>query len=569
MGCPLIGAKDLGGSRPRRQFRVPPFATIAVVGFALGCGKAERALGGSASPGVAGAPSSGAGGGTGGSEAKPAPELSSVELVGHPIYTRVQRLTRRQWEHAVTDILSLAQPTGLSLAFVEPASGASDFDNNENSLVVARENFPDFERGAEKAAALATSTPEALAALYDGDDAAGLVRTLGRRAFRRPLTTEEQSKFEAVFALGERLYGPGFQSGAAFVIRALLQSPHFLYRTELGPPGEPLSAYELASKLSFWLLGTTPSDALLDAASAGDLDGDADVEAVAGAMLEDPRAIETMRDFHEQLLYVRRYGEIDKVAVPELDAAVEAELVPASDAFFDHVFQEGLGFGELLTSSRAYVGPGLAGLYGVEPPRSGLELRDLGAVRAGYFTQVPFLMLGSADEQSNIIQRAVGLQRMSCGPLTAFTHAVPLAPLRPGQTNRQRVSSASESCGGSCHAVQLDPLGFALEGFDGLGRERERDNGQPIDSSGSYPFSGGVARFESGKELMSAMAASVQVHTCYAKKFTSYALGRDMVELDRPLLEAIADVSQTESLKELAMALVRSPAFRTREERQP
>jgi hypothetical protein len=183
--------------------------------------------------------------------------------------------------------------------------------------------------------------------------------------------------------------------------------------------------------------------------------------------------------------------------------------------------------------------------------------------------QVPFLMLWSENEQSDPIHRAVQLREMACAPVAVPAHSPAVPPIAPGETNRQRISKISEHCGVACHSVNLDPLGFALESFDGLGRERDHDNGQPIDTSGSYPFAEGVSSFADGRELMNIMAASAQVHTCYAKKVTSYALGRDMVELDRPLLESLARVSLTESLKELAMALVRSPAFRAREERLP
>jgi hypothetical protein len=551
-----------------------PTAFVALAALALACGRAERRPGAQDGDASAGAQSSGgrASTGTSGASAVGAEagvELSHVELEGAPIYARAQRLTNRQWEHAVTDILGFTEPQGLSTSFAEPVSGLTDFDNNEKLLFVDARSFGDFEVAAEAAATLATSSPQAMAALYTGSDAAGLVQTLGRRAFRRPLTADEQTKYEGVFALGERLYGPGFENGAALVVRALLQSPHFLYRTELGPPGEALSGYEIASKLSFWLLGTTPSDALLDTAKAGELESDAGLEAAAQGMLQDPRAIETMRDFHEQLLSVRRYAGIVKDGVPEYDAAINAELAIASDAFLDRVFQKSFGLRELLTSSQAYVGPGLAPLYGMTPPASALELRELGPARAGYFMQVPFLMLFGANEQSDPIHRALEIQKMSCAPMGVPPHTPLLPPLMPGETNRQRFSKISESCGAGCHAVNLDPLGFALENFDGLGRERDQDNGQPIDTASSYPFAEGVAEFADGKELMNIMAASEQVHTCYAKKVTSYALGRDMVELDRPLLESLARVSLSGPLKELAMVLVRSPEFRTREARLP
>ena len=410
-----------------------------------------------------------------------------------------------------------------------------------------------------------------MGALYDGDDAEGFVRTFGRRAFRRPLTSEEQTKYEDVFAQGITLYGPGFANGAALVIRAMLQSPHFLYRTELGPPGSPLDGYEVAAKLSLWLLGTTPSDALLDAASAGELDSDEGIEATARRLLEEPGAVDVMRDFHDQLLRVQRYEQISKVGVPEYDPAINAELVLASHAFFDHVFRENLGLAEFLTSKQAYVGPGLAVLYGVDAPGDGLELRDLGPSRSGYFMQVPYLISWSENEQSDPIHRGLYLQEMTCQPHTGRRQSSYLSvpPLQPGQTNRQRISQFTETCGGACHAVYINPLGFALEAFDGLGRERRTDNGQPVDTSGSYPFAEGVADFADGNELMSIMSASAQVHTCYSKKVTGYALGRDIVERDRPLLESLSRVSLDQSLKEVVIALVRDPAFRNREEALP
>jgi hypothetical protein len=178
---------------------------------------------------------------------------------GHPIYTRVQRLTNSQYEHAVTDILGFDAPANLAENFQEPIQGATDFTNNELVLDVGEREVIDYEAASEAAAALATGSDEALEALYAGTDPEGFVQSFGRRAFRRPLTSEEQAKYLEVFEQGETLYGAGFANGAALVIRAMLQSPHFLYRTELGAVGEQLDGYELAAKLSLWLVGSTRS----------------------------------------------------------------------------------------------------------------------------------------------------------------------------------------------------------------------------------------------------------------------------------------------------------------------
>lgn len=493
-------------------------------GAGAGAAGAGNAAGGRAAAGGS------AVGGAGGSAGDP--ELSSVALDGTPLYTRVPRLTVSQWEHAVTDILRFPAAHDLSQGFVRPQTGVTDFDNNEKLLYVDATNFADFESGAEAAAALATDSVESLGLLYDGNDAAGFVSTLGRRAFRRPLSDAEQTAYVAMFARGEELYGNGFAHGAALVIRAMLQSPHFLYRVELGPAGEALNGYEVASKLSFWLLDTTPSDALLDAAAGGELDSDQGLEAAAREMLDASAAAAVMRDFHRQLLALDRYAAIDKSGVPEFDASILPELDAVSTAFFDRVFQADLGLREILTSKQAYAGAGLAPFYGMSAPASGLELRELGPSRSGYFMQVPFLMLWADGARADASQRGLRLERMLCGPPA------------------------------SSHAVEL---GIALDNFDGLGRERADD----VNTESSYPFAEGVAQFGDGNDLVSIMAESIAVHTCYSKNVTGYALGRDMAPDDRPLLEALGQVSLSHSLRDLALALVRDPAFRSRTEVAP
>jgi hypothetical protein len=495
-----------------------------------------------------------------------------VTLAGAPIYTRVQRLTVAQWERAVRDILRIDPPASLSEGFQVPAPGIGQFTNNEKLLYVDQRAALEFEAGSEAAAALATETPEALARLYAGDDAAGLVASLGRRAFRRPLTAEEQSKFEGVFALGESLYGAGFANGAALVVRAMLVSPHFLYRTELGPAGEPLDGYEAASKLSFWLRGTTPSDELLDAAAAGELDSAEGLASVAREMLEEPGAVDVMRDFHGQAYHFHRYAEIEKSDAPEYGEAARAELSEASYRFFDRMFETGGGLREILISNRAFVGPGLAPLYGLDAP-SELEERELAPSRVGYFLQVPFLLLYGSTREPATIARGEALNLdVLCNPLIPpADHTYELPPLESGQTNRERIEVATAEmarCDG-CHAGFLNPLGFALEAFDGLGQERELDNGRPIDTTGTYAFADGERAFADARELMQVMADTAQAHTCYAKHATSYALQRDMVEDDRPTLEELSVVSRDESLKALVIALVRHPAFRLRADGLP
>jgi hypothetical protein len=542
-------------------------------GTAVTGGSSGKASGGGGKGGTGGDGVGAEGGvgeaGTGGGTTVPDP--NSVSLVGSPLYTRFMRLTVAQWERAVTDILRLDPPPAISRDFVRPVEGTTDFTNNEKLLFVDQQALPEFELGAETAAALATATPEALERVYSGTDAEGFIRVVGRRALRRPLTPEEELRYQRAFASGEAIYGEGFANGAALVIRALLQSPHFLYRTELGDGGEPLTGYEVASKLSFWLRGTTPSDALLDAAASGELDTLDGVEAAARAMLDEASALAVMRDFHGQLHHLARLQNVEKPGVPEYDPAFNVELEQAAYAFFDRVFDEGSGLGAILTSRNAFVGPALAPLYGIEAAPSTIEAQTLDSVRAGFFRQVPFLLLHGVDDEPDTIARGVALARdVLCIALEpAPSESPPLPPLEPGQTNRERIESLTADCGGACHA-SFEPLGLSLEDFDGMGRHRDTDNGSPVNTAGVFSFADGTENFPSGSELMQIMADGTQAHTCYAKKLSSYALQRDIVERDRPFIDALAVVSADEgSLKEMVISLVKDPAFRNRQDGVP
>jgi hypothetical protein len=144
---------------------------------------------------------------------------------------------------------------------------------------------------------------------------------------------------------------------------------------------------------------------------------------------------------------------------------------------------------------------------------------------------------------------------------------VTLPPAGPNQTNRQRVSASTNgnSLCDLCHQDRIDALGFAFENFDGFGRERQTDNGLPIDTSGRYPFTEGVKAFANAPELMTLLSGSEQAHVCYAKMLSSYALQRDIVLQDRPFVESLAMVSRSGSIKELVISLIKAPAFRVRE----
>jgi len=191
--------------------------------------------------------------------------------------------------------------------------------------------------------------------------------------------------------------------------------------------------------------------------------------------VDEPAAVEVMREFHGQLLHFDRFAELSKVGVADYDESINPELEEASYLFFDRVFSEGYGLEEIFVSTSGFVGPNMAELYALPTSGAGLEERDLGPGRAGFFTQLPFLMLYAHNDGPDAIHRGVSMSLdVLCAPLGPPAAVIPPLPVaKPGQTNRQRVDEHTSGCGGACHNQMINPLGFAFENFDGMGRFRE------------------------------------------------------------------------------------------------
>ncbi len=482
------------------------------------------------------------------------------------------RLTNAQWGRAAQDVLNLASPSGLELSFQGPVIGTTDFSNNELVLDVNQDSWATFQTAAETLASQVTATDAALAKVYSGTDSSGFIKALGRRVYRRPLTTAEQATYTTLYNQGASLTGSRstFAKGASLVIRAMLQSPYFLYRTEMGASGAALSGYEIAAKLSLWLRGTTPSDTLLDsAAGPGKLDSADGAATLATTMLGETTATTVMRQFHSELLHFDRFAQITKVGVSTYTSSLNSEFLDVSTRFFDDILTQGRGLKEILTSTTGYVGPGTASLYGLSPPASGYVQKDLGPQRVGWFAQVPYLALYGFNGDPDSIHRGVTLNLdvlcATLGPPAA--NLPPIPPLEPGETNRHRIDTLTSGCGSSCHNDMINPLGFSFEHFDGMGQYRDTENGGlTIDSSGSYTFADGNTKsWDDAAGLMQVLASTPQTHTCYAKKLASFGLQRDIVAGDMPLLNALtsSSMASTGSLKQMIVDLVRNDAFRT------
>jgi hypothetical protein len=413
----------------------------------------------------------------------------------------------------------------------------------------------------------------ALGRVSSASDAPGFIRDLGRRAFRRPLTPDEEQRYAVLFSSGATIFNSGdsFADGALLVIEAMLQSPHFLYRTELTANGMRLSGYELAAKLSFLLRNTTPDDALLTAAQNGQLDTQDGLAALARQMLDEPSARQVLDRFHTELYGLDRYRSIDKdpTLFPAYSESLNATLQQADLLFFGRVFSSGFGLREILTSPVAYANQALAGFYGISAAGSELAEVTLDQGRPGFLTRLGFLAYNASLRDPDPIHRGVDINhRVLCADLAPPPGDIPPLPSSmPGQTNRERVTAHTGpgTCGASCHGQIINPLGFSLEGFDAMGQARTMDNGQLVDTSGEYAFTDGLKSFANIRELTALLAESPQAHGCYAAMLGEFGMTRDMAGGDGEMVTSLQQSSMTQntSLKNMLLALVSRTEFAT------
>jgi hypothetical protein len=357
----------------------------------------------------------------------------------------------------------------------------------------------------------------------------------------------------------------------------MLQSPHFLYRVESSTIEDDdrvwLSGYEIASRLSYSLWDTMPSDELLTAAGAGELDTASGVASWAEAMLGDVRAADTLGSFHEQLFHVDGFGSIAKneTLFPNFNLGLAPVLQEEARLFFREIaaVQDG-GIEEVMTTPLTFVNATTAPFYGVSGDFGPeLERVDLDPQkRAGILTHIGFLSRYGSQTQSDPILRGVHISLdYLCSDLPPPPDNVPpLPPLSDGQTNRQRVEDSTSvvPCS-SCHETTINPLGFAFEHYDAIGMWRDLDNGAPVDSADSYLLDGEQRGYQDAVELIGLLAKSYDLHSCYALKWLEFVMGRQPSEVEDGVVQSLAQKSlESGGLRAFIAGLMALDTFRAR-----
>jgi hypothetical protein len=486
----------------------------------------------------------------------------------------LRRLTNEEYDNTVRDLLGDATRPADGFPPDETVGG---FENNTVSPVTQAlvERYMDAAEGiATRAArrletlAPCPTTPPPVAC------GSSFIDAFGRLAFRRPLEDAERSALLAIYT------GKAARSGHAraiqLVVAAILESPQFLYRLEPAVPAvatRPLTGYEIATRLSFFIWASTPDPALLDAAASGALRTPEGVARAARRLLADPRATDGIRSFHRQWLELRVLdtGSRDPVLYPAFTPELKAAMVEETLRFSAHaVLAGGDGVTTLLTSTKSFVDPALAKLYGIPAPRAdGFTLVDLPpSQRAGLLTQASLMsVLAGAEETSPILRGKFVREKLLCEAIKPPPPDIDIRPPRfdPKLTKKQRfIQHRTDPSCSYCHDA-MDPTGFGFEHYDAVGAWRTVDGAFPVDASGEVsgsadadgPFDGAVA-------LATRLAASPQVRRCIATQWFRAAMGRVERPEDAPSRDAAykAFARAGFDVRELIVAIASSDAFR-------
>lgn len=542
-----------------------------------GSGAALGSTGGSGS----GATNGGKGGtgvgvaaGTGGSTAA----CNSVD----PGRVTIHRLNDLEYNNTVRDLLgdTTAPATGF------PAdTGGGNFDNNADVLATSPLLFQDMEGAADALSTAAVATGSASRAKLitcdatkTGDSACAttVLTALARKAWRRPATPAEIARLIAFVPLA-KANGDGFDQGIALAVKAILLSPNFMFRPELDPDPTAtaprlLNSYEVASRLSYFLWSSMPDDALAAAADANSLGDVTSLQAQATRMLADPKASTLITNMAGEWFGTYKMATVAPLATafPAFDADLAAAMTQETNMFLNDFFFGSASFLDAMDANWTYANARLAKHYGL-PAVTGTAFQKVslaGTQRGGLITQASILTTTSFPTRTSVVRRGQWvLSNILCTPPPPPPDNVPpldQTVVPPGSSLRTQLEAhiANPACSG-CHSL-MDPIGFALEHFDGIGAWRDTDGTAAIDATGQLPDG---TQFDGALQLGAVLKQrATSISSCATQKMFAYSVGRDPGPADQCQLQQLNDsfAAANYNLRSLVMQTIASDTFRMR-----
>ena len=505
------------------------------------------------------------------------PQCASAPLATGTSYVR--RLTHWEYANSVADTLNV-KLSDATLALIPVDIRANGFSNDFGGQLASFDSADQYSKTAEAVVGDLAKTPNWLTGFATCADTGAtcrdsVVRGLGLRLFRRPATSDEVTAFGGLFDAAVAAGITTAPEAAGYVVRAMLQSPQFLYRLEAQTPpagggnARALDSYEIASRLSYLIWGSAPDQMLLDAAAKSELVMPDQLRAQVARMLTQPRAREIIQRYFREYLTLDDLDDATRgpAFTPALAAAMKKEtLDDVADQLWDA--KKPL-VSTMLTTRTTIVDPMLAQFYGLGAPDANGRLSLAGAPnRVGLLTHASVLTL-DGDANASIVERGLFVfrnflcQDVPMPPPGATS--VMLAPDTASERQKSDARLAHDPCA-SCHG-QFDPLAYAFEPFDSMGAVQTKDvNGNAVRQDGwiTKPMASSVP-YDGVATYMNLLAQDPRVAACVTAKATQFAWGRAMTDGDQCMLadiQARMSASQGQTFADLVTAVASNPNFR-------
>lgn len=481
-------------------------------------------------------------------------------LLSDPNEVAFPRLTHAQWAFTVRDLLFLSSIPDNAKNF--PIDKPTKFGNDGTNFFISGDLWAAYRDAAEDIATRVGSSASEYKKILPSDSADGkaIVTALLKRAYRRPVLEKEITEMLAIYNKGSSFY-PSIkdQKGAnvAALLSAILQSPLFLYRSELGKAGDDesatLSEYEVASRLSYAIWNSMPDDALFKAADDKSILKAAIRKTQIERMMNDSKGKSLLRDLHYNgyALNGLDFSPQDTKKYPELSQVSGDTLKNEAALFVDEVFvKQKKGIEEFLTAPYAFVSSKTADIYGAKVSGATAQKTDLDASKyAGIVTQAALLNHYSRqnDGTTSIIRRGHYVtETILCRDFAGAPPPPTLGKNADFKTNREYIHNLTKVCGG-CHTQVINPPGFALESYSPSGKYRTSEDNDPsakIDPTGEFVFADeSKIEFKNAVEMLKQLAKRQETHQCYAKKLIEGLFAKPTSKEDGDLLLTLAEDS--------------------------
>jgi hypothetical protein len=623
VGMSSFGEKMNTSSDQRISRRLRPLLVTGVASSVLAFAACTGSIGApGGDPGWGGNTASSSGGGAGGSGS--GSSGSSTTATQNPPMKggdpgrvpSLHRLNALEYDNTINDLLGLSQNLART-SFLPDEKGV--FDNQADAFTMSSAEFTQYFNAAEalgdQVFADATLAGKILNGCADNSCLQTVITNFGLRAYRRPLASDEVTRFTTLAASAITL-GADFPTSVATVVKMILSSPPFLYRVELDSPNptdttaHAVGDYEMASRLSYLLWSTMPDAALMADAAAGKLAA-ADTSALLGhvdRMLADPKAGNFVNSFAGQWLGVRAFGshQVEPTAFKSWSEPIRQAMMQEQYLYFNEFLVGNLPWTQFLTASVNFVNGPLAALYGAKNvPATQMTMTKVTNMDPN---RVGFMGLGGFLSQTSLSYRTEPTKRGKWALMNLLCETVqdpppgipPLDPVGTAPTNmmaqtenvRLRLQAhrdpktnpqANPGCF-SCHS-RLDPIGLGLENFDGIGAYRAKyGDGTVIDPSGALPDGSTFTSLAQLAKLMSTGDPTAtdptkggrlqELTNCASQQLMNYSVsrplalsGNSMTPTDDPYLAQVQSSwakDGTWGIKALIKAIILNDTFRFR-----